>query len=132
MCDWFVLQKEVSTQLFKLVNKLATNKTNPYLYYTGKPTPYVHWYRDNELIDDTYSFGTTNNTVHNDLLINKLSRTMFNSVLSCTASNNLTKAITVRVSLDINCELQMSYTFNTESDSQLKRVTILSFISINI
>ena len=74
------------------------------LHFAGKPTPYVHWYRDNELIDDTYNFGTTNNTVHNDLLINKLSRSMFNTVLSCTASNNLTKAITVRVSLDINCE----------------------------
>ncbi|CAG2177291.1 unnamed protein product [Oppiella nova] len=45
------------------------------LIVIGKPAPYVHWYRDNELIDDTYTYGTGNNTAHNELYINKLTRT---------------------------------------------------------
>ncbi|CAG2119205.1 unnamed protein product, partial [Medioppia subpectinata] len=68
----------------------------------GKPAPYVHWYRDNELIDDTYSYGTGNNTAHNELYISKLSRIVFNSVLSCRAGNNVSKPIISRVTIDIN------------------------------
>jgi hypothetical protein len=68
----------------------------------GKPAPILYWYRDNVLIDDSYIIGSSNNTVHNDLMINKLTRNDLNSVLSCKATNNLTKAITTSVSIDIN------------------------------
>jgi hypothetical protein len=83
----------------------------------GKPSPYVHWYKDDQLIDDTYAITTTNGsansmvsvmgsaTVHNEIIISKVGRHWFNSVLSCVATNNLTKATVIRVSLDINREI---------------------------
>ncbi|CAG2165705.1 unnamed protein product, partial [Oppiella nova] len=79
------------------------------LIVIGKPAPYVHWYRDNELIDDTYTYGTGNNTAHNELYINKLTRTVFNSVLSCRAVKPIdVEIVNARHTLTAGREVEMT------------------------
>ena len=80
----------------------STNvKIDAILYGLGKPLPQLVWWRNGEIIDDTF-VTTSENTVHNDLLIRKLSRHDLNATLTCQASNsNLTQSMSSSVSIDL-------------------------------
>lgn len=70
----------------------------------GNPPPVLRWYKNNQSIDESYSLSSNNLTVYNDLVLNRLTRSDLNSILTCEANNNITKPIKSSVSIDINCK----------------------------
>ncbi|XP_076325303.1 protein turtle-like isoform X2 [Tachypleus tridentatus] len=68
----------------------------------GDPTPAVTWWRNSVLLDNNYSI-TTRGVARNALLIKRLHRDHFMSLLTCQASNtNLSLPISKSVTLDLN------------------------------
>ncbi|XP_053204206.1 nephrin-like [Panonychus citri] len=73
--------------------------------YGGKPAPSVHWYLDENLLDDTFTSKITEDGLIsiNELTILKLGRSHTNKLLSCKSFNtNLTQSINNSLTLDIN------------------------------
>ncbi|CAG2162840.1 unnamed protein product [Oppiella nova] len=69
----------------------------------GKPPPSLLWYREDQMMDDSYSHSADNKTIRNDILIINLTRHDLNTKYSCQASNpNFTAPIQTSVRLDIN------------------------------
>ncbi|XP_076325658.1 protein turtle homolog B-like isoform X2 [Tachypleus tridentatus] len=68
----------------------------------GKPRPSVTWWKEDVLLDDSYTFKPKD-VVDNELTITKVKREDLMSVLTCKASNsNITVPGTVSVTLDLN------------------------------
>lgn len=68
---------------------------------TGKPTPSVHWYRDNVLIDSSSSI-VDESVVRNELIVSNIVRTDLNSIYSCHAiNNNSSQTVAAFVTFDI-------------------------------
>ncbi|XP_022258822.1 kin of IRRE-like protein 3 [Limulus polyphemus] len=68
----------------------------------GKPRPSVTWWKEEILLDDSYTFKP-NDVVDNELIITKAKREDLMSVLTCKASNsNITVPGSVSITLDLN------------------------------
>ncbi|XP_074599895.1 uncharacterized protein LOC141854197 [Brevipalpus obovatus] len=68
----------------------------------GKPPPSLIWYRDNQLIDDSFTVDNESERVENVLTIENLTRDYLYSVLTCRAHNHPTlPAISASTRLDL-------------------------------
>ncbi|XP_015913628.1 CD166 antigen homolog isoform X2 [Parasteatoda tepidariorum] len=68
----------------------------------GDPSPAVRWWRDAELLDDSY-YITPQGFARNELLLSSLRRTDLLTKLTCQVSNsNLTEPVTSSVIIDMN------------------------------
>lgn len=71
----------------------------------GKPPPSLIWYRDNQLIDDSFTVDNESERVENILTIENLTRDYLYSVLTCRAHNHPTlPAISASTRLDLYSE----------------------------
>ena len=83
---------------------------------SGKPPPALVWYKEEHMIDDTFTKSIDNKTIRNDLLIINLTRNDLNIKYSCHAVNpNFSVPIKTSVSLDINCKSFLRFFFHKKS-----------------
>ncbi|GIY83882.1 uncharacterized protein CEXT_573101 [Caerostris extrusa] len=75
-----------------------------YFSSLGEPSPAVKWWRDAELLDDSY-YITPQGFARNELLLSSLKRADLMTSLTCQVSNsNLSAPVTSTVIIDMNRE----------------------------
>lgn len=105
MLHWCASPKEVRVHPHRC---LSLSLSHLRIAFLGIPPPMLRWFKDNNLIDESYSFGM-DGTVWNELVINNLSPSHLNDKYVCQASNynssNIKQAFVV---LDMNRTLSPS------------------------